>query len=106
MSVTALRVDRRNPAFGSRSFYILQWIVALSFQNHVPWRVAPEPDDEVRHVIVHLPIVEIRNGESQSCILNKGMDGTVLVDVISSRLLPLLCVGYNIIHVASQDFDW
>jgi hypothetical protein len=70
-TVAAFSVYRRDPPLGSRPLHILKRVVAFSLQDDVKGEVAFQSDDEVRHVVMHLSVVQVRDGESEPRVLHE-----------------------------------
>ncbi len=62
-----------------------------------------QTDNEIRHVVVHLSVVQVGNGEAEAGVLDHGVGGWMLVDKARGGLFPPLSVRDNVIHVTVQD---
>jgi hypothetical protein len=69
--VFAVCIYGSDPALCRVAFYFFQRILAFRLQDYMDRVVPAQPDDEIRHVIVHLPVIEIRNCESEPRILDE-----------------------------------
>src|SRR6266540_4475289 len=69
-------------------FDLFKRIISLRLQNEIALVWSVQPDDEVRLVIVHLAVMQIRDRETQARVLHKGTHSRMGVNVISRCLLP------------------
>ena len=64
MPVFFISIDRRNPALGGFTFYFRERVIAFGFKNKKARRRGFQLNDKIGHVVMHLAIVEIRNGKA------------------------------------------
>jgi hypothetical protein len=66
-------------------------------------RNTSEADDRVRHVVIGLAIVQIRDRKGQARVLHQGLDPRVGVDDIGSGLFPLPRIGHHVVEISMDD---
>ena len=59
---------------------------------------------KIRHVVVRLTVVEIRNRETQAGVLHERVNDPMRVDVIGRLLFPSFRIGDDVVEVAVHDF--
>ena len=86
--IATFRIYSRDPPFRSSPLYVLKWIVSFGFQNHVTGRVAFQSDDEVRHVVVHLPycdkfVTAEKYGGQEKCLREVAFVADLETEILS-----------------------
>jgi mRNA interferase RelE/StbE len=75
-----VRVDCIHPALGRLRFDVRQIIESFCLKDKMLRGIAFQADDEVRNVIMRLPVVEVRNREAEPGVFHEGQHSLMLVD--------------------------
>ena len=86
-------IHRGNPPPRGSGLHFCQLVEPFGFENQMDDGIGLESNDEVRHVVVRLTVVQIRNGEPEPRILDERVDSRVRVNVVRGFLLPFLRIG-------------
>ena len=100
-SVLSIGIDCRNPSLGRRRLHLFKRIIALCFHNQVAdfLAVVLQPNQKIRHVIMHLAVVHVGDCKAQSGVLGEGQHVRMFVQIISGGLFPPLCICDNIVKM-------
>lgn len=102
MPVLTVRINSTDPTLGRCRLHFFQKVVPFHFQNQVMRLVGAQANDEVRHVVVHLPVVKVRNGKSETRVLQERIDSFVLVYVVRCGLFPLPGICNDVVEPLFQ----
>jgi len=92
-------VDGRHPSLRGGAFHLRQFVEAFRLENQVHGRFTREADDEVRHVVVRLAVVQVGNGEAEARVLHERLHLRMRVEDVGRRLLPHLRVRDDVVQV-------
>lgn len=81
------------------ALHVFQRIQSLGLLDQVNVRIGLDSDDKVRHLIVHLPVVQVGDGESQAGVFDECIRGRVRVDEVCGRLFPLHRVRHDVVEM-------
>jgi hypothetical protein len=98
-AIPAVGIHSRNPALGRRTLHILQQIETLRLEDQVLRRIGLQANDEIGHVVVRLPVVEIGNHEAESLVFHERVDPLVAVEIVRRLLFPAPGAGNNVVRV-------
>ena len=100
----AIGIDCGDPSLRSRRLHFRQFVESLRLEDEIRDRTGLQPDEEIRHVVVGLTVVQIRNPETQASVLHKSVYHRMRVDVIRRLLLPFLRIGDDVVQVTANNF--
>src|SRR6266487_1021520 len=78
---------------------MLQRIVSLDFKDKVARFFGFQSNDEVRQIIMHLPVVQVRNCKSKARVFDEGLNSRTLINMKCGRLFPLPRVCNDIVEM-------
>lgn len=84
------------PPFRRRALDLSQQIVPLGFQDQRGGPFGFQLNEKIRHGVVYLFIMQIRNGEAKPGILTNASTSSCQSRFICRRLFPLLRVRHHI----------
>ena len=88
MAKSAMRIHRSAPAVRRSFLDVCEGVVAFRLQDEEPFPRGVKLDDEVRLVIMHLAIVEVGNGKTETGILDEGTHAFMGINIIGGCLFP------------------
>ena len=74
-------------------FHFGEWVVALGFQDQVARLASGQADDEVGEEFVRFAVVEVRDREAETGVLDERVHPIMGIQAIGGGLLPLGGVG-------------
>jgi hypothetical protein len=82
LSVTSLCIHRAHPAVCGRRLDFLQRIVAFRFQDQVQNWIGLQTDKVIRHVVVHLPVVQICDCKIEPRVFDESVCQAMAVNLV------------------------
>lgn len=73
-AIVSVIIYRRHPSLSCSTLDLFQLVKALRLKNEIRRRTVIQPDDKIRHIVVHLAIVQVRNGKPKSGVFHKTLD--------------------------------
>ena len=78
----SIGIDGSDPTLGGGLFDLLKRIVALGLQNQIALFFAVQPHEKIRHIVVHLPVVQVGDREAEAGVLGKGPHSLMRIQVV------------------------